>query len=134
MNNVKRIFCLVFITVLCINLFMVSVYADSPNDLLDFSAREILENQEGEIVEVTLRASPVTPSTSNGFHSVILSLLGNYEPVTVDYEYRTGNNTYYSHNITTAPDWSWICSAGIFALVVFCVLRIIGSIISGVNK
>lgn len=115
-------------SILLILLLSVSAFADEPTDLPSFSAQDQIEKQEGEIVEVTLKAAPVTPSTANGFHSVILSLLGNYEPVTVDYEYRSGNNTYYSHNITTAPDWSWICSAAIFGLVIFCTFRFIGGI------
>lgn len=85
------------------------------------------ENQE-EPVKIEAKAAPVTPSTTNGFHNVIINLLGNYEPITVDYEYRTGSSTYTSHSITTAPDWSWIASAAIFGIVIFCVFRFLGGL------
>lgn len=86
------------------------------------------ESVVDEPIKIEAKASPVTPSTSNGFHNVIISLLGNYEPITVDYEYRQGSSSYTSHSITTAPDWSWICSAAIFAIVLFCTFRFIGGI------
>lgn len=131
--NVKRIYRVVILTILCISIFVFYVFADSPDDLLPVSPVETF-TQETSIESVSLMASPVTPNTSNGFHKVIIQLLGNYEPITVDYEYRTGNNTYTTHNINTAPDWSWICSCAIFGLVIYCVFRLIGSVFSGVRS
>lgn len=117
------------LTVLCSG-----VFAFASSSLVSDSS--ILELDESELVPVedttlvSLKASPVTPQNSNGFHQVIISLLGNYEPITVDYEYRNNNNTYYSHNISTTPDWSWIASAFIFVVIIFCLFRLVGGLFS----
>lgn len=136
----KRISYVCVFVFLFISVFTNFVFADEPTDIITNSGglsplQESLIEKENEGLNlnaeftVQAKASPVTPSTSNGFHSVIISLLGNYEPITVDYEYRQGSNTYVSHNITTDPDWSWIASAVIFALVLYCVFRFIGGLL-----
>lgn len=126
MKNVYRI---IIFSILIIGIFSVLAFADEPNDLsADFDLREIISQDSSQEIAISLKAAPVTPNTSNGFHKVIISLLGNYEPITVDYEYRQGSSSYTSHNITTAPDWSWVCSAAIFALVLLCTFKFLGGI------
>lgn len=116
-------------TVLCSGVFaFASSSGVSDPSVLELDPSELVSVEDTTLV--TLKAAPVTPQTSNGFHQVIISLLGNYEPITVDYEYRNNNNTYYSHNISTTPDWSWICSAAIFAIIVFSIFRLIGGLFS----
>lgn len=126
----RRISFGISIIILCLSLFCGVAFADSPSDLLSDQDPEYINSEVFKEKEVTveLKANPVTPNNSNGFHSVLLTLLGNYEPVTVDYTYTSGGSSYTSHNITTDPDWSWICSAAIFGLVIFCTFRFIGGI------
>lgn len=115
-------------TLLIVLLSCVGVFASSDDIRVDTSFPEIREDEE---VSVTIKASPVTPSNTSGFHNVIITLLGNYEPITVDYTYQSGTNYQNtSHSITTAPDWSWICSAAIFAIIIFCLFRLIGGLFS----
>lgn len=109
--------------------------SEPPNFDVVFDIENFVEEQENKGVikldeefSVLAKASPITPSNTNGFHNVIISILGNYEPITVDYTYRQGSSSYDSHNINTAPDYSWICSAAIFGLVIFCTFRFIGGI------
>lgn len=117
--------CLALLVVL---LSCVGVFASSTDIRVDSSLPEIREDED---ITVTIKASPVTPSNTSGFHNVIISLLGNYEPITVDYTYQSGTNYQNtSHSITTAPDWSWICSAAIFAIIIFCLFRLIGGLFS----
>lgn len=127
-------FCHVFLfSFLFVVLLSVGVFADSPTSFIDVRAVDIIDSEASSQVQdvsVSLKASPVTPSTSNGFHKVVIQLLGNYEPITVDYTYRQGSSSYESHSINTAPDWSWICSCAIFGLVIFCVFRLIGGLLS----
>lgn len=78
---------------------------------------------------VNVSTERISASDANGFKAVMLGLLGDYETVITDYEYRNNNNTYTSHSIDITPDWSWICGAGIFAIVVFCAFRLIGGIL-----
>lgn len=93
---------------------------DNRLDSLVDSARD--NNPVGDIVDVNQTRETVSASDSNGFKSVLLSILGDYETVTTDYTYQSSNG-YYSHSITTERDWAWICSAAILGAVVWCVFR-----------
>lgn len=72
--------------------------------------------------------APVTPSNSNGFKAVVLQLLGNYDPVIVEYSY-TNTNGYISYLREVQPDYAWMCSTAIFAIVLFCLFRFLGGLI-----
>lgn len=127
----RRISIGISIIILCFSLFCGIAWADSPTDLLSDQDPEYINEQvfTDEKVLTEVKASPVTPSTTNGFHNIIISLLGNYEPITVDYTYSSSQG-YTSHSIDTSPDWSWICSAIIFLCVLFCTFKFIGGIFS----
>lgn len=77
---------------------------------------------EGDLIEVKEVKTRVSSSDSNGLKAIILSLIGDYETVVTDYTYQSSNG-YYSHSIQIERDWSWIVSACIFALVIFCTIR-----------
>lgn len=85
---------------------------------------------EPELVNVTQSQQRISASDTTGFKSVILNLLGDYETTITDYEYRTGSSSYTSHSINIERDWSWICSCGIFAILLVCTFKTIGSICS----
>lgn len=87
-----------------------------------------VEVLEPELVNVTSTLQTITAADTSGFKAVMLSILGDYETVVTDYEYRNNNNTYYSHSITIERDWAWICSCGVFALLLYCTYRAIGGI------
>lgn len=134
-----------FIIILCILLSTVCIFADTekqvstgsaiiydiPTGLMDLlNVRSIAPNAiEGELVNVEKTVQRVRPQDANGFKAVLLSLIGDYETVITDYTYQSGSSGYYSHSIQIERDWSWICSASIFAIVVFCVFRCIGTLI-----
>lgn len=100
-----------------------------PTDILELiAARSSSPFIEGELVATTKSIQRVSAEDSNGFKAVLLELLGDYETVITDYEYRTGSNQYTSHNIQIERDWAWICSAAVLGLVLFCVFRLIGSL------
>lgn len=79
--------------------------------------------------EVNTEVLRISASDTSGFHAVILGLLGDYNPIVKDYTYQSAQG-YYSHSIDIQPDWSWICSAAIFAIIIFCLFRLIGGIFS----
>lgn len=83
---------------------------------------------EPELVSATSSVQRISASDATGFKAVMLSLIGDYETTITDYEYRTGSSSYTSHSINIERDWSWICSCGIFALLVWCTFRTIGGI------
>lgn len=84
---------------------------------------------EPQIVNVETYQQRISPSDTSGLKAVMLTLLGDYETTITDYEYRTGNSTYTSHSISIERDWSWICSCGIFAILLWCTYRAIGGIL-----
>lgn len=135
------------IVVLCLIISTVPVFADQEKEVATSSAIsfdypvDILEllsarpaapsgSIEGELVSVEKSLMRVSASDATGFKAVMLSLLGDYETVVTDYTYQSGSSGYYSHSINIERDWSWICSACIFGLVIFCVFRFIGGLFS----
>lgn len=82
--------------------------------------------------EVDSKVLRVSAQDTSGFHAVILTLLGDYNPIAVTTEYRYPSGTGYQnrYQVDVEPDWSWICSAAIFALIIFCVFRLIGGLFS----
>lgn len=74
---------------------------------------------------------PVTPSNTSGLKSVLLSLIGSYDPIIAEYQYQNQNNTYYSYLREVQIDYVFICSFLMLALVVYCLFRLGGALIGG---
>lgn len=75
---------------------------------------------------VNVSTERISASDTNGFKAVLLGLIGDYETIITDYEYRNNQNTYTTHSIDITPDYSWICSTVIFGLVVYCFFKMVG--------
>lgn len=82
-----------------------------------------------QLVNMTQSMQRVSASDTSGFKAVLLQILGDYETVVTDYEYRNNNNTYMSHSINIEQDYAWLCSAGILALLIYCTFRSMGGIL-----
>lgn len=78
---------------------------------------------------VSVSTERISASDANGFKAVLLGLIGDYETIITDYEYRNNQNTYTTHSIDITPDYSWIWSTAIFGLVIFCFFRLVGGIL-----
>ena len=96
--------------------------AVSPVDVVEDSGEMTLSG-----IDLYYSDTPVTPSDANGFKSVLLSLLGNYDPVVVEYTYT--NNNYTSKSIDITPDYAWLASAAILLVLIFCVFRAGGAVL-----
>lgn len=90
---------------------------------------DLVQVTDLELVNATQTRQTVTPSDTNGFKAVLLTIIGDYETVVTDYEYRNNNNTYMSHSIAIEQDYAWICSAAMLGLITFCTFRIIGGML-----
>lgn len=108
---------------------------DENTEVTDTGTNVYVQNDivisEGEdiLTGVSLMSlSPVTPSDTNGFKAVLLNLLGNYDPVIVEYEYENTNG-YTSYLREVQPDYVWLCSAGILLVVIYCLFRLGGAIL-----
>ena len=84
------------------------------------------------LTDVTMLSglAPVTPSDSTGLKAVLLSFLGNYDPPIVQFEYTTSNN-YKQYVNEIQPDYVWLCSAGLLALMIFCLFKLGGALLRG---
>lgn len=82
-----------------------------------------------KLISAETQLMKVSASDATGFKALILQILGDYETVVTDYTYQSGSSGYYSHSINIERDWSWICSCGVFALLLYCTFRSIGGIL-----
>lgn len=81
-------------------------------------------------VNVFSAVAPVQPSDATGLKAVLLSFLGNYDPVIVEYEYTSGNG-YTNYLREVQPDYVWLCSCGFLALMIFCLFKLGGALLRG---
>ena len=83
------------------------------------------------ITDISLASvSPITPSSTSGLKSALLGILGNYDPVVVEYQYSSGNG-YTNYLREIQPDYVWLCSAALLALVIYCLFKLGGGLIRG---
>lgn len=73
---------------------------------------------------------PVTPSDSSGLKAVLLSFIGDYDPPVVQFEYTSSNN-YKQYVNEIQPDFVWICSFALIALLIYCLFKLGGALIRG---
>jgi hypothetical protein len=74
--------------------------------------------------------APVTPSSTSGLKAALLGILGNYDPVIVEYQFQSGQG-YNSYLREVQPDYVWLCSAAFLALVIYCLFKLGGGLIRG---
>lgn len=81
-------------------------------------------------INILTSVAPVTPSDTSGLKAVLLGLLGNYDPVIVEYQYQStqGYNNYLRE---VQPDYVWLCSFALLALMIFCIFRLGGALLRG---
>lgn len=127
----RRFFCASLLCLFVVSALVPWVYA-APVETLseDLPGADLVAvadiSQDIDIVNVSATVYSVSANQTNGLTKLVLTLIGDYNPIVTDYEYRQGTNSYVSHSISVTPDWPWIISAGIFSLVLFCTLRIFG--------
>lgn len=115
-SRVIRVVCILLLFVV---MFGVSVFADSGSGLV----RDEVETVSTDVLRISAQ-------DTTGFHAVILGLLGDYNPIAVTTEYRYPSGTGYQnrYQVDVEPDWSWICTAAIFVVIIFCLFRLIGGL------
>ena len=81
-------------------------------------------------VNIFTSVAPVTPSDTSGLKAVLLGLLGNYDPVIVEYQYQSSQG-YNNYLREVQPDYVWLCSFALLALMIFCIFRLGGALLRG---
>ena len=74
---------------------------------------------------------PVTPSSTSGLKAALLTVLGNYDPVVVVYQYNTSSSGYSSYATDIQPDYAWLASAVLLCLVIWCLFKLGGALLRG---
>ena len=112
---------LVIILCLCFCLCPILAFADGDNNGSDTI-------EVGSEVEV-LR---ISANQTSGLHAIILTLIGDYNPiaVTTAYQYPSGTGYTTRYQVDVEPDWSWIMTCALFIVVVWCTFKFIGGIFS----
>lgn len=83
------------------------------------------------ITDITLSSiAPITPSSTSGLKAALLGILGNYDPVIVEYQYQSSQG-YNNYLREVQPDYVWLCSAALLALVIYCLFKLGGGLIRG---
>lgn len=112
---------------LCVFSLCVSVAVAAPGEL-DVDEGDFLPVVVADDVSLYAAVAPVGPDDADGLVSVVLSVIGTYNPVVVEHRYQNTNGT-YSYVREIQPDYPWIYSAAIFALVLYCVFRLWGGVL-----
>lgn len=73
--------------------------------------------------------NPVDSSDATGLKKIVLSLIGEWDSIIVEYQYMNTNSSYYSYLREVQLDYPWLCSCAIFLVVIFCVFRAGGSLL-----
>lgn len=105
-----------------------SVSDSTTEDVISEEIEEI--NPETDMpANITLMSvAPITPSDTSGLKAVLLEVIGDYDPVIVEYEYMNNNN-YSSYLREVLPDYPWCASFLMLALFVYCIFRLGGALI-----
>lgn len=74
---------------------------------------------------------PVTPSSTTGLKAALLTVLGNYDPVIVVYQYNASSSGYSSYATDIQLDYAWIASAVLLCLVIWCLFKLGGALLRG---
>lgn len=120
------------------NLLVVNTPTYSLSDIGSALYRAIVAAESEQITEFSqitdITVQPLyTPDNGNtsiptgSLRYVLSQVIGPYSPVVVQYQYTNGTNTQYLREIM--PDYQWMISAAIFALVLYCVFRLWGAIL-----
>lgn len=137
----KKIFSVVLVAFVLLSCAF-PAYADDNEDVVtvpvgDLTDPYIVSSSEElpgdvQLYDVVLTSvAPVQSSDTTGLKSVLLGLLGDYDPIIAEYKYISGNNSYYSYLREVQPDYVWLCSFGMLALFIYCLFRLGGVLLNG---
>lgn len=100
------------------------------SDSLDLLASSPALGSLSEVDGVSLMSvSPITPSDTSGLKSVLLELLGDYDPVVVEYRYQNYNQSSYSYLREVQPDYVWMGSFLLLCLFIYCIFKLGGGLL-----
>lgn len=77
---------------------------------------------------IAVQSTPNTPvESSSGLKGILIKLFGPYSPTITQFRYQSNTSTNYTYVNDISPDFPWLCSAAIFAIVLFCIFKLGGT-------
>lgn len=124
----KIIFILIAVLVLMNCVYAADEYEVEPDTKVT-ELQIVRDKTDMELTDVSIVKSvaPVTPSSTSGLKAALLSFIGDYDPVIVEYQYQSSNG-YTSYLREVQPDYSWMISAAFLLVLVYCIFRLLGVI------
>lgn len=101
---------------------------DSPDENVIEEETEVNPETEMPVSVELFSVAPITPEDTSGLKAVLLSVIGDYDPVIVEYEYQNSNN-YSSYLREVLPDYPWFAGFLMLSLFVYCIFRLGGALI-----
>lgn len=96
--------------------------AVSGQPVLQLPDNALITTYQQDDIQVFSTVDPVTPADATGLKKILLELIGNYESIVTDYRYQNSNGT-WSYLREIQPDYVWLASAAVFAIVLWCTFR-----------
>lgn len=130
MVKFRYLYCSVLVCLFC--LVLVSGVLSPHASAAYLPPDEFFQTEDDYSIEVlALQTTPNTPVTSaSGLKGIMLNLLGAYDPPITQFRYQSNTSTNYTYVNDIHPDYPWMCSAAIFAIVLFCVFKLLGGVLS----
>lgn len=99
-------------------------------DLQEVSAISVpLSDVDSGIAPAYVIDDGTTGEPAGTLKSLLVKIIGPYNPVIVQYRYQTSTSGNYSYLREIQLDYVWIASAALFALMVFCIFRLGGALL-----
>lgn len=77
---------------------------------------------------IAVQTSPNTPvDSSSGLKGILLKMFGSYSPTITQLRYQSNTSTNYTYVNDISPDYPWIASAVVFAIVLYCTFKLGGT-------
>lgn len=102
-------------------------------DILDSALLENYTSSEDELqlvgISLLSAVAPVTSDDTSGLKAVLLSFIGDYDPIVAEYKYMNTNGTSYSYLRDIQPDYVWLCSCALLVLMIYCLFKLGGALL-----
>lgn len=91
---------------------------------------DLEQSEDYTLTDISLYSvSPIESEDTSGLKQVLIGLIGSYDAIVVEYQYMNSNSSYYSYLREIQPDYVWIASFLLFALIIYCLFRLGGALL-----
>lgn len=120
----------VFVCLLSVSAFAVGDSGDVSDGYLPEDEFLEMYGNDYSIEVYAVQSEPNSPVTSSpGLKGILLDLFGPYDPVITQLRYQSNTSSNYTYVNNIDLDYPWLCSAGIFAIVLYCLFKMGGALL-----